>query len=456
MTMRRASVLALIVAPALLSPVAIAGAQGPGGRCVLEFQRTPTTRFNSVRQASGEYNTFLGGGLVAYCVGQEINLRSDSAEYYGDTRVLYLIGNVHYTEPRTALDSRRLTYWMVDERILAEGDVVARLPSGTTMRGPVAEYWRPVRGLRAVSRMVATQRPRVTLVERDTTGRASVPTELDADRFVTVADSLVYAGGRVEIRRPDLFARGDSAFLDGGTEFARLMGRPSIEGRGERPFTLEGAVIDLHSRNRQLQRVVSADAARATSQDVTMHSDTIDLRLTEGRIARAFVWGASRAQVFSPTYRLMADSLAIEMPGQRLQEVYAVRGARAESETDTSRLRSVQRDWLEGDTIVAHFDTLASGDSSPRPPIRELLATGGARSYYQIASDEGRDAPASANYVGGRSITVRFERRVVRAVTVRDQAFGVYLQPGSVAATGPVAVPAPPPAVPVPVPGAKP
>lgn len=449
--MRRPPLLPIVAAAVLLAPLAPARAQGPGGRCVLEFQRTPTTRFNSVRQASGEYNTFLGGGLVAYCVGQAINLRSDSAEFYGDTRVLYLIGNVHYTEPRTALDSRRLTYWMADERILAEGDVLARLPSGTTMRGPVAEYWRPVRGMRPLSRMVATQRPRVTLVDRDTTGRESVPTELDADRFVTEADSLVYASGRVEIRRPDLLARGDSAFLDGGTEFARLMGRPDIEGRGERPFTLAGAVIDLHSSNRQLQRVVSADGARATSQEVTMHSDTIDLRLTDGRISRAFVWGASRAQVFSPTYRLIADSLAIAMPGQRLQEVFAVRGARAESETDTSRLRSVQRDWLEGDTIIARFDTVASGDSSSRPPIRELLATGGARSFYQIASDEGRDAPASANHVGGRAITVRFEQRVVRAVTVRDQAFGVYLQPGTVPVTGAVASPAPPPP-----PGGKP
>lgn len=447
--MRRASCcrfgLAALAAAALATARPAHAQNAPGGRCVLEFQRTPTTRFSSVRQPSGEYNTFLGGGLVAYCVGQQINLRSDSAEYYGDTRILYLIGNVHYTEPRTALDSRRLTYWMVDERILAEGDVVAQMPSGTTMRGPVAEYWRAVRGMRPESRMIATQRPRVTLVERDSGGRESVPTELDADRFVTVADSLVYASGRVEIRRPDLLARGDSAFLDGGTEFARLMGRPHIQGRGERPFTLEGAVIDLYSTNRQLQRVLSSDAARATSEDVTMQSDTIDLRLADGRISRAYVWGSSRARVFSPTYELVADSLAIDMPGQRLREVYAVRGARAESETDTSRLRSVQRDWLEGDTIVATFDSVATGDSSSRPPIRELLATGGARSYYQIASNEGRDAPASVNYVGGRSITVKFEQRQVRAVTVRGQAFGVYLQPGAVAASPA----APAPSVPV-------
>jgi lipopolysaccharide export system protein LptA len=414
------------------------GAQAPGGRCDLRFRNTPDTRLTINKLPSGEYNNYIGGGVDAFCFGQDITLRADSAESYGERNVIYLIGNVHYTEPRAKVDSRRMTYFRSEERLLAEGDVVAVLPNGTTMRGPQADYYRAVPPIRTRARLVATGRPQMSLVQTDSTGGPSEPVGVVADRIVSEADSLVYASGRVEITRTDIDARGDSAFLDSGREFARLMRGPSIQGKGDRPFTLSGGLIDLFSRDRQLQRVVAARSANAVSEDLDLKSDTIDLRVEENRLQRAYAWGASRARAVSPGRNMIADSMDIVMPDQQVREVRAVRGAFAETAPDTTKVRSGERDWLRGDTIVARFDSSAVADTAEGPRLRELVANGHASSRYQIASEQGGAERPSINYVRGRQITVAMAdgtEQGVGTVTVRDQAAGVFIEPEAPGAT---------------------
>jgi hypothetical protein len=124
------------------------------------------------------------------------------------------------------------------------------------------------------------------------------------------------------------------------------------------------------------------------------------------------------------------------MPGQRVREVFAVRDAFAQSTPDSTRLRSTEKDWLRGDTILARFDTVAApGDTAGRPRIRDLVARGNARSYYQVAARDGRDAPPGINYVRGRVITVTFENQEVARVSITEQAAGVYLEAPRAAAT---------------------
>jgi lipopolysaccharide export system protein LptA len=427
--------MALALGLALSAPAALAA---QAGTCVLEFPPNQTTRFTSQRTPSGGYNTFLGGGVLAVCRGQSLQLRADSAEYYQDSGVLFLLGNVHYTEPRTTVDADRMTYWTAEERLLAEGKVVASMPNGTRMTGPRAEYWRPVPRVRTRSRMVATGRPTVQLVETDSAGRPGEPVQVIANQVVTEADSLVYASGRVEITRPDVVATGDSAYMDSGREFARLMRSPRIEGRGERPFTLSGAVIDLFSRERRLERVLSVTNARAVSEDITLAADTIDMRMSENRLQRAHAWGASRARATSPTNDIVADSIEVVMPAQRLREVRAIGGAFAQTEPDTTKIRNGERDWIRGDSLIARFDTLvAPSDTSSKPRVRELVAQGGASSLHQIPSNQGPDAAPSVNYVRGKTITIAFSDQQVRSVTVVEQAAGLYLEParGGTAAT---------------------
>lgn len=399
------------------------------GQCLFNFKSPAGSPLTMTRLPSGQYNWYLGRRPEGRCEAQQITVIADSVEYYGDARLLYLIGNVDYREPRLTLRSRRLTYWLNDEHLRAEGNVDATLPSGTKLTGPEVDYYRPAEGVRRASRMVAPRRPTIVLVETDSAGRPSEPTTLIANTVIMDNDSLVYASGRVVITRTDVLSNADSAFMDGGHEYVRLMKSPRIEGKGDDPFTLTGNLIELYGSQRALSRVLSSGRARAVSRDVTLTADTLDLRLTDSKMDRVYAWGPSRARAVSPEYDIVADSLDLRMPGQRMREVFAVRDAFAQSTPDSMRVRSTEKDWLRGDTIVARFDTIAAPpDSARRPRIRDLVARGNARSFYQVATREGREALPGINYVRGRIITVTFENQEVDQVSITDQAAGVYLE----------------------------
>lgn len=450
------AVIALAVLPIEAGRLPAQQAGVPTGQCPLNVDAIPgraEPRVQLIQQPSGVRNVFVGGGARWRCPPQGITVISDSLEYYGDGRVLYLIGNVHYREPRLSLDSDRVTYWMAEERLRAEGRVDATLPSGTRMTGPQADYFRPVPGTRPLARMVAPGRPTIRLVERDSARRTSEPTVVVANTVVMEGDSLVFASGRVVITRPDVIARSDSAAMDSGREFARLVRQPVVEGRGERPFVLSGSVIDLYATQRALHRVLTMANAKAVSDSLTITSDTLDFRVESGRLQRAYAWGSSRAQAVSPTYDIVADSLDVHMPAQRLREVRAVRDAHAQSTPDTTKVRTTQRDWLRGDTVIAWFDTGAVPDSSRQPRIDRLVARGSARSFFQIAVRDSATTCPAVNYVRGRDITVFFVEREVQRVAIVEQAAGVYVEPVADADTtapppcsAPAAVAAPRPA----------
>ncbi|HEU4747421.1 MAG TPA: hypothetical protein VFS56_02895 [Gemmatimonadaceae bacterium] len=419
--------------------------------CDMEFPANlnPNTRVNIYRNPAGVATTFLGGGVVARCIGQGNLLKADSAEYYEAEARLFLTGNVRYTEPRATVTSRTMTYYQASDHLHAEGDVVAVMSSGSTLRGPVVDYYRST-PQRPLSRMVAPSRPRVTLVQKDTTGRGRPPdtAHVVANRIVMEGDSLVYASLQVEITRPDLLAKSDSAFMDSGRDFARLMGSPSIEARGSRPFTLIGGVIDLFSRSRQLERVVATPNGRVISQDLELLADTIDLRLAASQLQRTFAWGSGkRARAISPEREIIADSIDAMMPGQRIQEVRAVGTAFANSAPDSGLVTS-ERDWLRGDTIVARFDSVATGDTTSRPQVRQIVAMGSAQSYYQMKNSKGVATQPSVNYVRGRTIEIDFEDKSVATVTVTDQATGLLIEPAEEPAAGTAPAPGAPPTSP--------
>lgn len=423
-------------------------------RCDFVFDNTPATRLHSVRLASGAYHTFIGAGVVAHCAGQDNQLVADSAEFYEDRGVLYLIGNVRYTEPRAEVTSNLMTYYQGEERLNAQGNVEATFTNGSVMRGPVADYYR-VSPVRRVAYITATGRPQLTLVERDSTGRPREPAIVNADRIQMDGDSLVYASGRVEILRSDVIAAGDSAFMDAERETMRLMRTPKVTGRGERPFTLEGQVIDMFARNRELERVVASPAGHATSEDIEMFADTIDIRVSQEQLTRAFAFGPSRARAVSTERDVLADSLDVLMPGQRLQEVRAIGDAFATSVPDTARVISSERDWLQGDTIIVQFETGAAAED--RTQARQLTATHRARSFHQMQGQNGSRENPTVNYVRGESIVVHLTNGEVTVVVVEGEASGVYLEhstaatplPGEPEVTPPPSAPSsprPPPA----------
>lgn len=400
-----------------------------------------------VTQPTGQRNTFTGGGVVVRCAARRIILRADSLEFYGDERRIFLVGNVDYDEPRLKLTSDQLTYFVPDERVVATGRVNTTLPSGSKLVGPQAEYRRAAPRIRVVSEMTATGRPSVTLVEGPAAGRDSAtarrdtarpPTLVTANTLFVRGDSLIYGSGQVDIRRPDLTAHSDSVFLDTGREFMRLLRSPRIEGRRDRPYRLTGQLVDVHSRNRQLERVVAKGGATAVSEDMTLTADTIDLRVASDLLQRAVAWGPTGARAVSPTQTITADSITAAMPGQRVRTVTASRRAYAEARPDTARVRTGDKDWLRGDTIVARFDTAARTptDTARQPEIRQLVAKGDAKSLYHLPPADSTARAPAINYVTGEVITIAFDSQRVARVTVAGQRSGLYLEPTDSASAG--------------------
>ncbi len=390
---------------------------GPTGPTTVTFQRVP----------SGNQNMFIGKGVLAQCEGQGNELRADSAEYYPDQQLLFLLGSVRYHEPRATVNSDRMTYYQAENRLHAEGSVVAVLSNGSTMRGPSADYFRAVPP-RTTARLVATGRPNLRLLQRDTAGSGQVPTIVNANTIVTEGDSLVYASGQVDLTRPGLEAKSDSAFVDSETEFARLIGNPQVKNTRDRPFTLTGGVIDLFSSKRQLQRVLSTPSGHLLSQDLELVADSIDMRIAANQLDQLYAWGPKRAHALSPDREIRADSIHVLMDGRTLKEMRAMRKAYMNSVPDTTRLISSERDWMQADTIIARF-AKASADTAAKTVPRQVVATGDARSYYQMPGESRVKGPPTINYVRGRVITAAFTEGRLDIVTVWDKAGGVVLEP---------------------------
>jgi hypothetical protein len=487
----------LRIVPAIATAFALASAVQAQDRqrCILEGSRQ-----TQIRLPSGQYNSFIGGNVLVRCPAKSLTLRSDSLESFGDEGRVFVIGNVHYDEPRLSLTSNYLTYYQRDERIVANGNVNARLPSGSTLRGPFAEYQRVIPGTRPAPRLYANGRPTITIVQKDSAGKPTEPTTVLANNVTMVGDSLVYAGGAVVVTRQEVVARGDSVDLDSEREITVMMRNPSIEGRRDRPFTLSGDRIELTGRNRKLDRVLSKGRAKAVSEDMTLASDTIDLRLADDLLQRAIAWGPSRARASSSTQQIVSDSIDVLLPNQRLREMRAVRSASAEGRPDSIRFRADTTDWMRGDTIVARFDTVIVRDTarvapdSTRPSparatpdtsratadtaraardttrtrLRELIAVGNAKSFYHLPPADSTQRKPAINYVFGREIVVDFKEQRVAKVTVIDKAAGVYLEPKPATAPADTTRPVPgatrapanaqsrPPATPNPPPGRRP
>jgi hypothetical protein len=324
------------------------------------------------------------------------------------------------------------------------------------MTGPRADYLRAVPGLRSRAQLRATSRPHITLVQMDTTapglrpGGAATPapttppgtqagtapatkpdtTIVDANTVFMDGDSLIYASGRVVVTRPDLTATSDSLALDRAAERARFIGKPVMRGSGDRAFTLTGAVIDIYSRERKLERVLSRRDAKVISEDIELTADTLDLRIRNDLLEQAFAFGTRRARAVSTAQDMTADSIEILMPGQRIREVRASGTAFAQSEPDTTKITSTERDWIRGDTIIAMFDSIAAADTTTKPRIRELRSLVAASSYYQIPPDDTTQSCPKINYSRGDRIIVVFDSQTVQRVSVQDSvnADGVYLE----------------------------
>jgi hypothetical protein len=186
---------------------------------------------------------------------------------------------------------------------------------------------------------------------------------------------------------------------------------------------------------RKLSRVLALNAAEAVSEDLNLKADTIDMRVTDDLLQRAIAWGKSRARATSPQQNMIADSIDVLMPAQRVREMRALRQASAEGVPDTTKYRTTEKDRLTGDTIVALFDSIPVKDTASKPRVRQLIATGtpvvDATSLQTLPPRDTSFRVPAINYVTGKRITVNFDSARVKTVLVEGQKRGMLIEPDS-------------------------
>ncbi|HJS47706.1 MAG TPA: hypothetical protein VJ773_06960, partial [Gemmatimonadales bacterium] len=387
----------------------------------------------------GGTNYYGGGGVRFSCVGTPVSMASDSVAAMNGGEVTYFVGAVQYRDSTVAMDADRGTYFKDGERWEARGNVRTRnLQNGSELTGPSMDYYRPLPVLRPEAEVYSTGRP--TVVFRSATP-GEEPFRVVADRVRFRGNDRIWTGGTSQVSRSDFAASADSLRLDtgAGSDGTLVGGEPVVRGLGADPFELRGVRIDLRLRDRALDFVTARGRASATSGGIELVADTIGLDIERDTLVQTLAWGRERRpQAVSDDYTIRGDSLAVDTPGQRLEELRGFGRAFVESRPDSS---TGEANWLEGDSVTARFAP-AVGDTTRRE-LRRLEARGAARSYYQIPDPKSPGRP-SVDYARGDRIVVTFlPGGAVDRVDVIGRADGVHLEPVR-AGAAPDSVPARP------------
>ena len=402
--------------------------------CILDTQDSPPeSRFSLMQPNDSNSVLVIGGGFVGHCTGEKNTLKADSAEYYQINGFVNLFGNVTYEEKAEfKVTATHAIYFIKEGKLLADGNVNAlQVKSGSTFVGPKIDYYRVMPDLREVSRLHAPENPKVTMKQKDSTGKELDPVTITAATMDDNGDSTLIASGNVTILRSDITGRGDSANYNKPTGNARLIRQANIESTNkQQAFTLSGDTIDLFSHDQKLDRVLAKHFGKAKSGEVNMSAERLDMRLVDRKIERAYIYGVGRAKADTKSQSLEADSMDILLPNQRIRELRAFGSAQAVSKPDSMKMKSEENDVLKGDSVIAQFDSLKNpADTSAKAEIKRVVAMGNASSKVQIASRQGREFPPAINYIRGKHLVVQFDSGQVRLVAVDSAASGGYYEP---------------------------
>ena len=427
---------------------AVPGRQDPEG-CRLEIVQTPGRHTIKTPLPDGGNRIDMGGGVEATCGTKW--LRADSASYYPDRGLLYLLGDVKYTDEGRQLDAERATYYEREGWVRSEGNVRLTDAEGrSTLTGPLLDYFPAGEG-RPMDRIFAPSRPHLTFYA-DT----AAPFDMDADRMHIYGDSLIAAAGSVVTLRGELTTSSDSLDLDMGRDELWLLGKPVLTA-GD--MVLKGDSILVLMEQRRVRELRAWPNGSARGPGIELAAPALRLFVEGDEIGRAVasagdpertgaVDSAGRdpwAESGSRDYSLTADSIVILRPGGRLEQVIAVDRARATTLEPVAPGDSLLgNDWLEGDTITGYFtppDSLTAGGQEA--VLNRLVAAGDARALYRLreqAQGQATNHPP-VNYVIGRVITLWLEEGEVKEAQVIGPATGIYLEPLPPRADTDVAVP---------------
>lgn len=384
-----------------------------------------------------EINIFAGGGVLAHCEGTGSTLASDSVAWFAGVSRFDMIGQknpVHIRDTVMTLDATTAAYFLRQERLEAHKNVIAvNRKTGSVLRGPNLTYYRAVRGVRDTLELYASGRPTIDYRATADAG-AGEPYVIVADRVRFKGNDRMWGGGQVTIDRSDFAARGDSMQLDQATGFALLVGKPRVEGKSARPYTLTGKRIELGLQGREIRLVKALGDGVATGADWRLTADTIHLHVDRKKLQQAFAWGPKdsvRARAVSTLNTIQADSLALDLPDEVLTEARAFGHAYSTSKKQSPKRDSTatpEIDWFAGDSLTARWRQVADSAGTPRTKLHQLIARGSARSFTHLASEHDSTGP-SLNYSRGKVIDVVLKGDRIDRVTVTGRADGVQLEP---------------------------
>src|SRR3989441_516564 len=417
-------------------------ADSAGGRPCKVIIDSVGRQAQQVEVRPGETNLFAGGGVLAHCEGSGSTLASDSVAWFAGVGRFDMLGQrnpVHIRDTVIILDATTAAYFLRQERLEAHKNVVAvNRKTGSVLRGPNLTYYRAVKGVRDTPEMYASGRPTIEYRAAADTGGGE-PYVIVADRVRFKGNDRMWGGGQVTIDRSDFAARGDSMQLDQAAGVAVLVGKPRVEGKSARPYTLTGTRIELGLQGRDIRQVKALGEGVATGADWRLTADTIHLHVDRKKLQRAFAWGppdSVRARAVSTLNTIQADSLALDLPDEVLTEARAFGHAYSTSKKEPSRKESVKKDcaatpemnWIAGDSLTARWMQVPDSAGTPKSKLYRLIARSSARSFTHLASEHDSMGP-SLNYSRGKVIDVVLKGDKVDRVTVTGQANGVQLEP---------------------------
>ena len=417
-------------------------ADSAGGRPCKVIIDSVGRQAQQVEVRPGETNVFAGGGVLAHCEGSGSTLASDSVAWFAGVGRFDMLGQrnpVHIRDTVIILDATTAAYFLRQERLEAHKNVVAvNRTTGSVLRGPNLTYYRAVKGVRDTLEMYASGRPTIEYRAAADTGGGE-PYVIVADRVRFKGNDRMWGGGQVTIDRSDFAARGDSMQLDQAAGVAVLVGKPRVEGKSARPYTLTGTRIELGLQGRDIRQVKALGEGVATGADWRLTADTIHLHVDRKKLQRAFAWGprdSVRARAVSTLNTIQADSLALDLPDEVLTEARAFGHAYSTSKKEPSRKESVKKDsaatpemnWIAGDSLTARWMQVPDSAGTPKSKLYRLIARSSARSFTHLASEHDSMGP-SLNYSRGKVIDVVLKGDKVDRVTVTGQANGVQLEP---------------------------
>ncbi len=400
----------------------------PSQRCTFNIDHVG--RQGAVNETPTGTNYYAGGNVRLSCRGMKISMQSDSVAAYGGN-VVQFIGRVKYRDSTLSMDADFGTYYKNGERWEARGNVDTKNSrTGSTLTGPSLDYYRVVKGVRDTLEMYAIGRPKIRYIEADSAGGAKVePYLIVADRVRFKGSDRLWAGGKVTVDRSDFAARADSMRLDTGTggDGTLIGGDPVLRGLGTDSFRLSGQRIDLALEQRELSGVAAKGQGRAVNRDWDLVADTIAIDLQDRKVERTLAWGKqTRPYAVSTSYAMRADSLALDSPGQLLEQVRGFGHAWLGGTTDSV---TKDRDWMRGDTVIARF-VPADSAGSKRAVLSRIEARAGAQSYHLERNARAPGRP-SINYARGDAITVTMTNtaaRGVERVDIRGKVDGIQLE----------------------------